>query len=103
MEKRDMPDAVPYIVHEGAMARNERLVKRLIICLAIAIIMIVASNAAWLYAWTLYDYSSDQITVDSKDGGNANFIGKDGTINNGEGIGKKQKTNVKESFEVEGD
>lgn len=102
MDKRDMPDAVPYIVHEGAMARNERLVKRLIICLAISIIMIVVTNVVWIYAWTMYDYSSDQVTVDSKDGGNANFIGENGTINNGESIGEKQKTNVKESFEVEG-
>lgn len=83
-KSNDMPEAVPYIVFEGTMVRNERTVKRLIVGLVISVILIFASNAAWLYAWTLYDYSSDTITVDSEDGGNANFIGKDGDIHNGE-------------------
>ena len=28
---KQMPDAVPYIVYEGAMARNERMLKRLLL------------------------------------------------------------------------
>lgn len=83
-ERKDMPEPIPYIAYESAMARNERMVKRLIVCLAISIIMIVVSNLAWLYVWQLYDYTSDTVTVDSKDGGNANYIGKDGNVYNGE-------------------
>lgn len=75
---------VPYIVHESAMARNERTLKRMIVALAIAVVLLFATNAAWLYAWNQYDYESETVTVDSNDGGNANYIGNDGDITNGE-------------------
>lgn len=82
---------IPYIVHETAMARNERNIKKLVIALIIAILLIFASNAVWLYAWCQYDYSSEtyteEVIVDSKDGGNANYIGNDGDIINGEDNG----------------
>lgn len=77
---------VPYIVYEGAMARNERHIKRLVIALVITIIMIVVSNLAWLYVWNSYEYVGElsEVSVDSKDGGNANYIGNDGDIINGD-------------------
>lgn len=77
------PESVPYIVHESAMVRNERNMKRLIIALVLAVAMIFASNAAWLYAWCQYDYYSEEVVVDSSGGGNANYIGQDGDIYNG--------------------
>ena len=81
---------VPYIVHESAMARNERHIRRLVIALIIAFVMIVASNLAWLYIWNSYEYVGDssQVTVDSNTG-DANYIGDDGDIINGESDGKK--------------
>jgi hypothetical protein len=85
-------EPVPYIVHESAQARNERTVKRLVVALIVAIALIFASNAIWLYAWMQYDYSSDmttsEINVDGKDG-IANYIGNDGDINNGSGYGSE--------------
>ena len=85
-------EPVPYIVHESAQARNERAVKRLVIALIIAIALIFASNAIWIYAWIQYDYISDmttsEINVDGKDG-IANSIGNDGDINNGSGYGSE--------------
>lgn len=79
---------IPYYAHEGMMARNERTIKRLIVSLIIAVILIFASNALWLYAWMQYDYagtettSSKEVQVDAKDG-IANYIGNDGDITNG--------------------
>ena len=67
--------SVPYVVHESAMARNERSVKRLVIALIVAIALIFASNAAWLYAWCQYDYTSDMTTEYSQDGEGINIIG----------------------------
>ena len=80
------PESVPYIVHESSMARMERQVKRGWIALIVAVCMLFVSNAAWLYAWMQYDYSSEETIVDvnSDDGGNANYIGNDGDIVNGE-------------------
>ena len=75
------PESVPYIVHESSMARMERQVKRGWIALIVAVCLLFASNAAWLLAWTSYDYSSYEAITD--DGGDANIIGNDGDIYNG--------------------
>lgn len=82
---------VPYIVYEGSMARAERHIKRLVIALIVAIVMICVSNIAWLYLWNSYEYVGDSqaVTVDS-DGGNANYIGNDGDISNGESNGNNE-------------
>ena len=91
------PESVPYIVHESSMARMERQVKRGWIALIVAVCLLFASNAVWLYAWFQYDYSSEEIIVeqDAQDGGNANYIGNDGDIVNGlpESDGTETETN----------
>lgn len=75
---------VPYIVYEGELARQERKEKRLIIVIALTIILLFASNAAWLYAWMQYDYTSEEsVSINGADG-IANYIGKNGDIINGE-------------------
>lgn len=91
---QNVPENVPYIVHESSMARMERQVKRGWIALIVAVCLLFASNAAWLYAWCQYDYSSEEIvTVDGKDG-IANYIGNDGDIVNGENHGSEtEETN----------
>ena len=67
---------VPYIVHESAQARHERITKRLIIALIIAIALIFISNAAWLWAWLQYDYVSETTeTTYTQDGEGVNIIG----------------------------
>ena len=81
------PENVPYIVYESERARSERHIKRMWIALIVLVAMIFATNAVWLWAWTRYDYET--VTVDSADGGNANYIGNDGDIYNGEGYGQK--------------
>lgn len=85
---------VPYAAYEGLQVRHERTVKRLIIAIIIIAIMMFASNMAWLYAWQSYDYESEEtaVIVDSKDGGNANYIGNDGDITNGKDSGGYKAT-----------
>lgn len=80
---QNSPESVPYIVHESSMARSERQIKRLWIALIVAVCLLFASNVAWLYALTLYDYASYEAITD--DGGDANIIGNDGDIYNGYG------------------
>ena len=72
--------------------------KRMFIAFMITLFMLFASNLAWLWVFQSYDYSSYQ--AESNDGGNANIIGNDGDINNGEsGIKEedKEKRNIKGS------
>lgn len=82
---------IDYIVHESAMARNERTIKALIKALVVSIIALLISNAIWLWAWMQYDYVTEDldlstVTVDAKDG-IANYIGQNGDITNGEDQG----------------
>lgn len=78
-----MENNIPYIVYESAQVRSERHIKRLVIALVIAIILIFASNAIWLYAWCQYDYTSEEITY-TQDGEGMNNIntGTQGDVNN---------------------
>lgn len=85
MQEQEIVVNVPYVVYESAQTRLERVNKGLVIALIIAIVLIFASNMAWLYAWNQYDYESGettQIDVDAKEGV-ANYIGNDGDIYNG--------------------
>ncbi len=84
---------VPYIVFEGTVARFERTIKRLIILVGITVLLLFASNAIWIYEWNQYDY--EDISIDNQDGGNANYIGASGVINNAQN--SSQKENQEES------
>lgn len=85
-------EPIPYFVYERTMARFERTIKRLIIVIGIAVALIFASNMAWLWVFNSYDVVSEEVSLDGKDGGNANYIGTSGIINNGEGGSKEDGT-----------
>ena len=75
------PKDVPYIAHESAVARLERVIKRLWVLVLALIILLCASNAAWLY----YESSFEEIRIEQdNESGYNNFIGNDGDIYNGE-------------------
>ena len=42
------PKDVPYIIHECAVARLERVIKRMWVLVILLIILFVASNGAWI-------------------------------------------------------
>lgn len=71
---------VPFIVYEGTIARFERTIRRMVIVIILLIVAFFATNALWIYEWNQYDYKD--VTVDSRDGGNANYVGASGVINN---------------------
>ena len=76
------PKDVPYIAHESAVARLERVIKRMWVLVLSLIILLVASNAAWIwYCNQLETVESCEITQENE-GGNNNYIGNDGDITN---------------------
>ena len=79
---------VPFVVYEAEMDRQERRFRRLIWIVIVLIAAIVIMNGAWLYAWMQYDYVSYEAVTDA--GGDANVIGNDGDIYNGDS--KTQET-----------
>lgn len=85
--KRDV-QPVPYIVHEAAMARQERHAKRLIIAFVVAILLGFASNMAWLWFFNQYEYVAGDSTVTTsttytQDGKGLNIIGSDNEVSSG--------------------
>lgn len=86
---------VPYIVYESAMARNERHIRRLVIALIVAVVMIAVTNVAWLILWNSYEYVGES-SVSVEGEGTANYIGNDGDITNGENNSKENQIPQKE-------
>lgn len=76
---------IPFAVYESMQVKDERVIKRLIIALIISVCLIFATNAIWLWVWLQFDYVIEEVEVDSEEGGDANYIGNDGNIYNGEG------------------
>ena len=73
---------VPYIAHESAVARLERVIKRLWVLALVLIVLLAASNAAWIWWESQYETIETTITQENADGYN-NYIGNDGDIVNG--------------------
>ena len=70
------------IAFERMQSKDERNDRWRNIIIIILIALLAITSGMWLYAWNQYDYYSEDITVDSDDDGNANYIGNDGDIHN---------------------
>lgn len=67
---------VPYIAFETSEARHDRREKRLLLALIVAVVLMFASNAIWLWAWVQYDYTSEEtVTTYQQDRRGLNIIG----------------------------
>lgn len=87
--------SVPYIVFEGAEAKSERTIKRLIIALVITIVVMFATNVFWIYEFCSFDYASEETSVEADNSSAANYIGQDGDITYGsENNGEKEVTDT---------
>ena len=78
---------VPFIVHEGEVARLERIIKRLWVLCIIIFTALVLSNGAWTYYSA--QWQTVEVSQDAENGVN-NFIGSDGDITNGKADGEIQ-------------
>lgn len=79
------------IAFERMQAKDERNDRWRNIIIIILIVLLAATNGAWLIAWNQYDYSSTKmVDIDGKEG-NANYIGGNGEINNGTDKNSKDK------------
>lgn len=84
MNENDMPQMIPYVVHESEVARLERTIKRLFILCVLLIIVAIGTNAYWIWYEAQFEDISTTVTqdLDASDGGNA--IINDGVHVNGE-------------------
>lgn len=84
-------DNIPYIAFEAELSRMERMARRLFFLLIFTVVLLFASNMAWLWVFNSYDFTTEQVELDGSTGGNANYIGAgaNGVINNGEGYSEE--------------
>ena len=76
---KDQPsEAVPFIVHEGTMARAEIMIKRLWITILLLIVLLVGTNGLWIWYESQFQYyqTTQEVTQESDYGDNS-FIGGD--------------------------
>lgn len=69
------PEAVPYIVHESAMARTERSAKRLWAVIILLIVFLVGSNGAWLWYESQFEVVETTTIEAEQDGSGVNVVG----------------------------
>ena len=85
------------LAFERMQSKDERNDRWRNITIIVLIILLVVTNAMWLIAWNQYDYVDTEeysVDLDADDGGNANYIGNDGDIYNGESNSNKTQNTV---------
>lgn len=83
--KEQPGETVPYIVHEGMMARAERTAKRLWITILLLIVLLVGTNAGWIWFESQFEETATTIEAEADDGGNAVANNNDMVNYNGKG------------------
>ena len=69
------------IAQTPKVARLERVIKRLWVLVLVLIVLLAASNAAWI----LWESQFEEVRIEQEnESGYNNFIGNDGDIHNGE-------------------
>lgn len=71
MERK--PETIPYIVHEAALARAERTIKRLWVLVILLIVLLTATNAAWIWYEAQFEDIYQEVVQDAESGTN-NFV-----------------------------
>ena len=80
--KSNSLQTIPYIAHEQEMARKERTEKRLWITIILLIVLLVGSNAGWLWWSNQWETVERWEITQENEVGNNNYIGNDGDITN---------------------
>lgn len=77
---------VPFVVYQATAARQERQIRRMWIVVLVLIVALIASNLAWIVYESSFEetITTEEIIIDADNNGNANYIGQDGNIYNGE-------------------
>lgn len=79
-EMRNFEAPVPYTVYETAQARNEKREKRYFAIILVLIVLLVGTNAAWL--WYESQFETVTTTIEAEQGDGINIVGG-GDINYG--------------------
>lgn len=80
--KDNPPVSVPYVVYRDVEYHYRWIVRRMVYALIAAMILLFASNLAWLLVWNSYEFSGEETitTIDSEGEGIANYTGGNGGV-----------------------
>ena len=91
---QDTNEPISFKAHQAMLARMDMMVKRLWISLILVIVLLVATNGAWIWYESQFEVTQTTVTQENTDGtNNYNYIGNDGDITNGEANGDDTKPN----------
>lgn len=76
---------VPFYVHEADMSRMERIIKRLWILLILSIVLLVGTNAAWIFYESQWQVNQTEISQDVDTGEGNAYVAGIGDVYYGEG------------------
>lgn len=73
----NVPETIPYVVHESEVARMERMVKRLFILCIMLLVVAVGTNAYWIWYENQWqdEVITQEIKQDSGEGGTNTYTG----------------------------
>lgn len=73
---------------EVVCTRLDKINARIVKALILTIVLLFISNAIWAYVWMQYDIedevTTETITLDTGEGGDANYADRGGSVVNGE-------------------
>lgn len=96
---------IPYIAYEAMLEKEDRQQRRMVAIIILLVVLLVLSNALWVYEWNQYDYvdtETEETSVElDAEGGNANYIGRNGKIINGSSESDEEE-NTNEDKDSEG-
>lgn len=75
-------DTISFVAHESAMARQERTIKRLFIVTILLIVLLVGTNAGWIWYESQFTETEISQEIDTKDG--AAYVAGIGDVTVGE-------------------
>lgn len=80
--QKAMNDAavVPYIVHEAAMERNDRVFRRMWAVVILLVVLLVGSNIGWLIYESQFETIEEivqEVSQETSDNGSNLFVGGD--------------------------
>lgn len=78
MTEREKAPDVPYIVHEGDMARQERTIRRLWILCILLFLSVIITNGAWI--WYESQFVEEVVTQEVDTGNGAAYVAGIGDI-----------------------
>lgn len=85
--KEKHAEPVSFVVFESTKATMERTIRRLWILILVLVIMLVGTNAAWIYYESQWEVVETTSITQENDNGYNNYIGNDGDIYNGKANG----------------